>query len=160
MCPTQAFAAARPQEIAAERHSDTGRDVNASFVAAMGKFSSSELHVQTGSAMVDQWKPYYLGIAAPFTMSLPVGGYDVWGQPRWRRPADAARVQLADLVRGLPRRVEAQFRRHWSFVPMLWNLYFRERVNLGQSLALKSRPALSAPLAVSEEDAAMAAAAA
>ena len=41
---------------------------------------------------------------------------------------------------------------------MLWNLYFRERVNLGQSLALKSKPAVSAPLAVSEEDAAMAAA--
>ena len=121
-------------------------------------FGNSILEVQTGSELLDQLQPYYLSVAAPFTMCLPVGGYDVRGKPRWRRPETAAPVQLADLVRGLPRRMESQFRRHWSFVPMLWNLYFRERVNLGQSLALKNRSSAGCPLDVPEEDAACAAA--
>ena len=42
-------------------------------------------------------------------------------------------------VRGLPRRVEAQFRRHWTFVPMLWNLYFRESVNFGKQLVTRQK---------------------
>ena len=77
---------------------------------------------------------------------------------RWRRPAEAARVELADLVRGLPRRVEVQFKRHWNMTPMLWNLYFRERVNFGQSLAIKSKPSASVPEDDVAEDAATAAA--
>ena len=33
--------------------------------------------------------------------------------------------------------VEGQYRRNWSFAPALWNLYFRERINLGASLVVK-----------------------
>ena len=58
--------------------------------------------------MLDQWKPEYLCATSPFTLALPVGGYDVRGCARWRGPEDAPRVMLADLVRGLPRRVEGQ----------------------------------------------------
>ena len=68
MPPTDAFGAARPQETVAERHSDTGREMNASMAFAMSRFGNSVLDVQTGSEMVDQWKPQYLGLAAPFTM--------------------------------------------------------------------------------------------
>ena len=67
-------------------------------------------------------------------------------------------MKLFDITRGLPRRVEAQFRRHWSFVPGLWNLYFREQVNLGSSLRAVSRGAASVPQEQVEQDAAMAAA--
>ena len=49
----------------------------------------------------------------------------------------ASTVKLFDLARGLPQRIEGQFRRHWGFAPALWNLYFRERVNLGASLSIK-----------------------
>eukprot|EP00973_Karenia_brevis_P037088 5113111-Karenia_brevis.AAC.1 len=63
----------------------------------------------------------------PFTLALPVGGYDVLGAEKWRRAPYNARVTLADLTAGLPRRVEGQFRRHWVFAPLLWNLWFRER---------------------------------
>ena len=128
---SQVFAAVRPQEIVAERHSDMGVDVNLSQTNALGRFGTPEgtLEVQTGSTMLDQWKPQYLCATSPFTLALPVGGYDVWGCARWRRPAETARVALADLVRGLPRRIEGQIKRHWTFVPLLWNLYFRERVN-------------------------------
>ena len=49
----------------------------------------------------------------------------------------ACRVQPFDLAHGLPQRIEGQYRRHWSFTPALWNLYFRECVNLGISLSVK-----------------------
>eukprot|EP00959_Pyramimonas_sp_CCMP1952_P010605 222310-Pyramimonas_sp.AAC.1 len=48
----------------------------------------------------------------------------------------ATTVRLFDLTRGLPQRIEGQFRRTWGFAA-LWNLYFRERVNLGASLSIK-----------------------
>ena len=116
--------------------------------------------------MMDQFEPQYLGLANPFTMPVAVGGYDVPGKPRWRRPVTksddlqgeaASRmplenpffreqvqcvpptVKLYDLARGMPRRIEAQYRRHWNFVPSLWNLYFREQLNLGMSLSATSR---------------------
>ena len=41
---------------------------------------------------------------------------------------------------------------------MLWNLYFRERVNLGQSLAFKNRSVAGSAMDVPGEDAASAAA--
>ena len=44
---------------------------------------------------------------------------------------DACQVKLVDFVRGIPQRVESQFRTHWNFTPAMWNLHFRERVNLG-----------------------------
>ena len=56
-----------------------------------------------------------------------------------QQQVEPAMVKLFDLVRGLPQRVEAQFRRHWSFTPGLYNLYFREQVNLGISLSAVSR---------------------
>ena len=49
----------------------------------------------------------------------------------------ACRVKLFDITRGLPQRIEGQYRRHWGFTPALWNLYFRERINLGPGLGVK-----------------------
>ncbi|MGB1651983.1 MAG: hypothetical protein ACPHEP_13215, partial [Acidimicrobiales bacterium] len=134
--------------------------------------------------MLDQHHPRYLGFANPFTMPVAVGGYDVDGKERWRRPTasdldpsigrgklrlttehfrsqeqvEASRVLLYDVVRGMPRRIEGQYRRHWSFVPSLWNLYFREQVNLGVSLAARSRTSASTPEEDVQQDAAMGAA--
>merc|ERR1711873_352032 len=120
--------------------------------------------------------------AHPFTLPLAVGGYDVPGKPRWRRPdaerlalqgavlladplfssqtqASAAEVKLFDITRSLPRRVEAQFRRHWHFVLGLWNLYFRNQVNKGASLGVGARTKPQQPQEQVEQDAAMAASA-
>ena len=65
-------------------------------------------------------------------------------------------MKLFDITRGLPQRIEGQYRHHWSFAPALWSLYFRERINLGVGLSLKR----SADVAGQggETDAAMAAA--
>ena len=116
------FSKARHQIMDAQRDETVKIDEQASRIAAFGEFST--LKIETGSKLIDQWKSEYLCVAMPFTLALPVGGHDARSdEQRWRRPDDAARVMLLDLVRGLPRRCEAQFRRHWPFVPGLWNLH-------------------------------------
>ena len=69
----------------------------------------------------------------------------------------ACTVRLFDITRGLPQRIEGQFRRHWCFVRAFWNLYFSERVNLGISLSVKNRQLSLGNDEVKEQDAAMAA---
>ena len=71
---------------------------------------------------------------------------------------EPARVKLYDVTRGLPRRIEAQYRRHWAFVPGLWNLYFREQVNIGVGLRCRAQGVKKQPVESVEQDAAMAAA--
>ena len=125
-------------------------------------------------------------MAFPFTIPSAVGNYDIKGQPRWRRPdvehvdyriallearteelprwyprqgqKAAAEVDIFDIVHGLSQRVEAQFQRDWSFLPSIWNVLFRTRVNTGQGLALRSRAGDDPPDCGREQDAAAAAA--
>ena len=69
------------------------------------------------------------------------------------------KVKLFDITRGLPQRIEGQYRRHWGFTPALWNLYFRANVNLGASLTVKRKAMEEKPgTTCIETDAAMAAA--
>ena len=58
----------------------------------------------------------------------------------------------------MAQRVEGQYRRHWSYIPALWNLYFRERLYLGASLQAVTQGGSSTPLEHVEQDAAKAAA--
>ena len=81
------------------------------------------------------------------------------GQHLHDRVGPACKVQLFDITRGLPQRIEGQYRRHWGITPALWNLYFRERINLGVSLNVKSKMDVRIPNKSVDEDAAMAAAA-
>ena len=144
------FATARPQCFEPTRDGEIDKDENATRIAAFSDFS--DLKVETGSNMIDQWKSDYLCAAMPFTLALPVGGHDIKGRKRWRRPDSAAEVTLLDQVRGLPRRVEAQFRRHWTFVPGLWNIYFRERVNLSKQLFAREKQKTTDPVCRDEEN--------
>ena len=175
----------RPLNLVAQRSSKGASMVHEEHGSVLARYQAVE--IQTGSSMMDQFHPQYLGLAHPFTLPVAVGGYDIPGRKeRWRRPLQAqltpsatpgsgglrlenayfkaqqqvepARVKLFDITRGLPSRVEAQYRRHWSFVPGLWNLYFREQVKLGVSLSAVSRGKGAAPQDVVEQDAAMAAA--
>ena len=70
----------------------------------------------------------------------------------------AAEVKLFGITRGMPRRIEEQYIRHWAFVPSLWNLYFREQVNTGLSLSAQSQAHAAVPQEAVEQDAAVAAA--
>ena len=45
-----------------------------------------DVKIQAGTEMTNQHRPWYLGMAFLFTLPLAVGGYDLHGQPRWRRP--------------------------------------------------------------------------
>ena len=73
--------------------------------------------------------------------------------------AAAAEVKLFDITRGLAQRIEGQFRRHWSLIPALWNLYFREQINTNISLKSSSKGEAGGPAPTPEQDAALAAAA-
>ena len=172
----------------AERSVRSQANVHENYKNIFAKFG--DLNIQTGSTMVDQHLPWYLGSAFPFTLPSAVGGYDVPHKPRWRRPEDedlpvpqaifenwltggqsikekkpgihsyvgpACKVQLFDITRGLPQRIEGQYRRHWGFTPALWNLYFRERINLGASLSVKRGLDASSPGSSIDTDAATAA---
>ena len=137
--------------------------------------------------MLNQFLPQYLGMAHPFTLPAAVGGVDIPGQDRWRRPtleqvradpfreysevarsawpgidtkleAGAATVRIYDVTRGMSQRIEGQYRRHWGLVPGLWNLYFREQMNLGLSLKSTTRAGECTPAPAEEQDAAVAAA--
>ena len=178
----------RPLSLVAQRSSMGASTVHEEHGNIMARYQT--LEVITGSDMLNQHQPHYLGAAYPFTMPIAVGGYDVPGKPRWRRPSadaldetmengdterrnivpltepywqaqeqvPAAKVKLFDLARSMPRRIEAQYRRHWSYVPGLWNLYFREQVNLGASLRAVSRGTAAEPQDQTEQDAGVAAA--
>jgi len=172
----------RPISIVAQRSGKSSGTSYEEHGNVLARFQTIE--IQTGSTMLDQHLPQYLGFAHPFTMPVAVGGYDVRGKPRWRRPSatdlnaatgrgqlrlqtdlfrsqqqvEAAQVELVNFTRGMARRIEGQYRRHWGYIPGLWNLYFREQVNLGVSLAARTKTTTQSIEEVVEQDAAMAAA--
>ena len=113
----------------------TGR--RAHLMAESSGRSASELHeeykhllkqygqfnITTGSVFLPQFHPQYIGIFHPYTLPIAVGGYDVPGQKRWRRPeqdinalqrykretfqsGSVGLVRLFDVARGQPQRVE------------------------------------------------------
>ena len=55
-------------------------------------------------------------------------------QPRYRRAADAPRIEVPLWVRVLARRVEGQLGRDWSFGYASWNYIFRPRINLSRTV--------------------------
>ena len=139
----------RPRYLLAESSARSLSDMHEEYRSVFQQYGT--MHVTTGSVFLQQFRSSYIGMAHPYTLPFAVGGYDVVGQKRWRRPeieaessqgtardsctdGGAGLVKLFDLTRGLPQRIEGQFRRHWGLVPALWNLYVRERVNLGASL--------------------------
>ena len=76
--------------------------------------SSRSFIVTTGSAMLDQFVPWYFGVAFAFVFKYCAGVPDMpeWcSQPRYRRTLNAPRVELPLWVRVVSRRVESQLRR-------------------------------------------------
>ena len=93
--------------------------------------------VTTGSAMLDQFVPWYFGVAFAFLFKYCTGMPDTpeWSsQPRHRRSHDAPRIDLPLWVRVMSRRVESQLRRDWNFGYASWNLLFRATINMSRTL--------------------------
>ena len=144
----------RPQYLLAEQSSKSSTDMHEEYKHLFAEHGTVD--IQTGNVFLPQFKPQYLGMTHPYALPIAVGGYDIVGEPRWRRQelelhalqdfspgtfadGQVGMVRLFDVARGLPQRIEGQYRRNWSLAPALWNLYFRERVNLGASLTVREQ---------------------
>ena len=92
------------------------------------------------------------------TRSPLAGMAEVWPGYEEETVVAAAEVKIFDLARSMSQRIEGQYRRHWGFVPGLWNLHFRNEINLGISLKTATHASTEAPAAPQEQDAAVAAA--
>ena len=87
----------------------------------------------TGSTMIDQFEPWYFGVAFAFCFKYCTGMPDMPAcakRSRHRRKEGVPRIELALWVRIMARRVESQLRRHWLSQFTTGNLLFRSAVNL------------------------------
>jgi hypothetical protein len=99
--------------------------------------SNDKYVMTTGSAMLDQFEPWYFGVAYAFLFKYCTGMPDMpeWStRPRYRRPADAPHIPTSLWVRVMSRRVEAQLARDWNFGYASWNFLFRSTINLSRAL--------------------------
>ena len=97
--------------------------------------------VITGNAMVDQFQPWYFGVAFSFVFGYCTGMPDMHHfaeTQRHRRQADAPRVEPPAWVRIMGRRVEAQLSRDWHCGFVAWNYLFRSAVNLSRTFFLRA----------------------
>lgn len=93
--------------------------------------------VSTGSAMIDQFQPWYFGVAFAFLFKDCTGMPDVPAyseRVRHRRVDGAPRVEVPLWVRIMSRRIEAQLNRDWHFGCVAWNYLFRSTVNLSRTI--------------------------
>ena len=77
----------RPMQIVAERSSHSTGAPQDEFGSVFQRYQT--LEIRTGSTMLSQFHPQYLGMAFPYTLPCAVGGIDIEGQERWRRPTTA-----------------------------------------------------------------------
>ena len=75
------------------------------------------LSVVTGNIMIDQFEPWYSGVAFAFLFKYCTGIPDMPAfvqKPRYRRFDDAPRIETNLWVRVMARRIEAQINRDWN----------------------------------------------
>ena len=95
--------------------------------------------VYPGRKMMNQFEPWFFGVAFPFCFKFGVGMPDMpeWQEnARHRRGPAAPRVELALWARIMTRRVESQFRREWRFGFTVSSLLFQSAVNMARSVRL------------------------
>ena len=86
------IAGMRPLSLVAE---GSGKSASMAHHDEEGVFARYQtLEVSTGSVLLDQFQPQYLGLAHPFTLPLAVGGYDVPGKERGGRAHDTTTTCL------------------------------------------------------------------
>ena len=106
------------------------------------------MEVRTGNKLVDQFQPCYFAIAFCFCFKYATAWPDnahfakktVEDEPLRRRATDAPKVGIHYWCAGMQRRIEAQFRRDWTFGFTLWNYLFRTMVNLQSNSYMYAKP--------------------
>ena len=129
-----ALEAHRAESTEAARESNTRGDDPKD---AAGVPRLQRLAVVTGNAMIDQFQPWYFGVAFAYVFSFCTGMPDMpefAEKQRYRREADAPRVEPPLWVRIMARRIEAQVSRDWFFGFVTWNYLFRSAVNLSRTM--------------------------
>ena len=95
------------------------------------------LVMTTGSALLDQFQPWYFGVAFAFIFKYCTGMPDMPAfveKARYRRSDDAPRIEIGLWVRVMARRVESQLSRDWHFGFATWNYMFRTSINMSRTL--------------------------
>ena len=150
----------QPNGVVFEQSCEAEGDINAQRVSALRNLSgqsgpdagnatvggspgnADKFKVVTGNVLLDQFVPWYFGIAFAFLFKYCIGMPDLekWSSiPRHRRQDDAPWVDIGSWVRGMSRRVEAQLARDWHFGFVSWNFLFRSVVNLSRTMFAYNR---------------------
>ena len=163
-CQTEAesvriFETLAPNAVVCERSAEDGVDVVAQRVAAFQDIgarlekgqtgvvkearranetgNAAKVAVSAGNAMVDQFKPWYYGVAFAFMFSFCTGMPDYiefQETERYRRQQNAPRVEHAVWDKIMARRIEGQFVRDWQLGFVSWNCRFKTAINLSRTL--------------------------
>lgn len=154
------FAAQRPRTALAQGRADhdTNQEALAALDSMLGDMGQDDapavaeaartLEVRTGNKLVDQFQPCYFAIAFCFCFKYATAWPDnahfakktVEDEPLRRRATDAPKVGIHYWCAGMQRRIEAQFRRDWTFGFTLWNYLFRTMVNLQSNSYMYAKP--------------------
>lgn len=98
--------------------------------------SKAEIHISTGSDMLNQFAPDFFSQACPFLFCGPLGMPDMPGQTPFRRGKEAIKVDLAAWTSLMSRRVEHQRGASWNFSYLRWNYWFRRNLNRSNFLSV------------------------
>ena len=121
----------KPNAVVNENSSQAEFDVNAQQTEAIQnlvqRLRCERVEARTGNVMIDKFEPWYFSIAFAFIFTYMAGMPDMPSfcrKPRYRRTDDAPRLETADWVRVMSRRVEASVSRDWTFGFVTWNYLF------------------------------------
>eukprot|EP00973_Karenia_brevis_P093444 12417331-Karenia_brevis.AAC.1 len=93
--------------------------------------------VSTGNVILDQFEPWYFGVAFAFVFKYCTGMPDMPDfskTPRYLRSSEAPTVQFPLWVRIMTRRVEQQLRRDWLLGFTMSSVLFQSALNMARSL--------------------------
>ena len=152
------FATLAPNAVVCERSSEDAVDVVAQRAAAFQDIGEllerndtgvvrrsggpapkkmAKIAVSTGDSMMNQFQPWYYGVAFGFMFSYCTGMPDYvefQETARYRRKEEAPRVEHPIWDRIMARRAEGQFVRDWQMGFVSWNCRFKAAVNLSRTL--------------------------
>ena len=112
----------RPKAFTLDRDTSSCTDPVALREGALSRYG--ELHIRTGNEFLNQWHSKYYSQVFPFVIPRMVSGPDFDPQNKWRRRPDAPFVTSQEFTRGVARRVEAQCRNDWLFMPSIRSVDF------------------------------------
>ena len=74
----------RPAYLMAESSGRSASELHEEYKHLFKQYG--QINITTGSVFLPQFHPQYIGMVHPYTLPIAVGGYDVPGEKRWRRP--------------------------------------------------------------------------